>query len=85
MTRKKTTLIFVGTSIVMIGILIISYKVITKFHHINQNKGEDIIEQHQNWMRQVITASDTIPNFSKKQIDSINKIEFKRDSLLNNN
>ena len=69
----------------MIAFLIISYKVVTKFHNINQNKGEDIIEKHQDWMRQVITTSDTIPNFSKKQIDSINKIEFKRDSLLDNN
>ena len=85
MTRKKITLIFVGISIAMIAFLIISYKVVTKFHNINQNKGEEIIEKHQDWMHQVITASDTIPNFSKKQIDSINKMEFKRDSLLNNN
>ena len=48
----------------------------TKFHNINQNKGEDIIEKHQEWMHQVITLSDTIPIKIKQQRDSIIKSEL---------
>ncbi len=86
MARKKITFIFIGISIVMVVILITSYKVVTKFNNINQNKGEDIIQKHQEWMHQIITLSDTIPIKTKNHRDSIIKAELKflktNDSLL---
>ncbi|MDO6813584.1 hypothetical protein [Tenacibaculum soleae] len=82
MTRKKTTFIFTGITIILISILILSFNLLTKFNHLNQNKTEEIIEKHQEWMQQIITSTDTISILSKQQIDSINNINAKQDSLL---
>lgn len=82
MTRKKTTFIFTGITIILISILILSFNLLTKFNHLNQNKTEEIIEKHQEWMQQIITSTDTISILSKQQIDSINNINVKQDSLL---
>ncbi|WP_271406937.1 hypothetical protein [Tenacibaculum soleae] len=82
MTRKKTVLIFTGITIALISILILSFNVLTKFKHLNQDKTEKIIEKHQEWMQQIITSADTISILSKQQIDSINNINVKQDSLL---
>lgn len=82
MTRKKNTFIFTGITIILISILILSFNLLTKFNHLNQNKTEEIIEKHQEWMQQIITSTDTISILSKQQIDSINNINVKQDSLL---
>lgn len=82
MTRKKTTFIFTGITIILISILILSFNLLTKFNHLNQNKTEEIIEKHQEWMQQIITSTDTISILSKQKIDSINNINVKQDSLL---
>ncbi|CAM1369477.1 conserved protein of unknown function [Tenacibaculum soleae] len=82
MIRKKTTFIFTGITIILISILILSFNLLTKFNHLNQNKTEEIIEKHQEWMQQIITSTDTISILSKQQIDSINNINVKQDSLL---
>lgn len=82
MTRKKTTFIFTGITIILISILVLSFNLLTKFNHLNQNKTEEIIEKHQEWMQQIITSADTISILSKQQIDSINNINVKQDSSL---
>ncbi|MDO6745298.1 hypothetical protein Q4553_12000 [Tenacibaculum soleae] len=82
MTRKKTTFIFTGITIILISILILSFNLLTKFNHLNQNKTEEIIEKHQEWMQQIITSTDTISILSKQKINSINNINVKQDSLL---
>ena len=85
MTKKvKITLVLI--TILVVGVTFFISKVIVGYGEVTINKTEEIMNQHQNWVNEVISNSDTTSYKTKMRIDSLTKVDLKlkqkQDSLL---
>lgn len=84
---KKIKYILVAITLLVIGIAIFSYTVLTNYNEISLSKGEEIMDRQRSWIEDNINLADTTSYETKRRIDSITRAELKilktQDSLLN--